>query len=442
MDLWNRIIRSQQQPYTPIPGTFPPQNNDSQNGDDVEASHRTLGQKIMRIVLLVPLTIAYYVLNLILFLLNWLRPLAKVQGFYDRKTKHMQNHVDELSRLLETLGRDYESSHSTQEVAEGSPLQDSYSFDSLYGIEGGSLTSHVVQEGYMSLLDTVSQEAKFGIVYLHNPLIDDPIKYIRQILCTEKFVSLVKKYQILLWFGDITTKEGLQVANALKTRQSPFLGLISIKAGSKIEMIGRMQGAVIGNPLSAFEAVLAKQYGKLIELRQQRQNAQLQRLMREQQDARFAESLRRDQERDQQRSRDRMQEQERQTQQQRQEELRAAWLLWRKYQLRPEPGASDGAARLAIRMPDNIRVTRRFDAELPIEEIYAFVELYKQGLLGTDGSAPAAASAAVNDEPDYHYAYPFRLITPVPRVELQPSTLIKDASTVYPSGSIVVETLD
>lgn len=423
MDYIHRLLRPQQQPLTPLPGAFP--ENES-NTEPAPAGRRKPLRGLLRIVLSVPLILLYYVLNTILFLLNTLRPFSRIYGFYDRRNKHTSNHADDLSALIESLGRDSTSSARGQEQG-----LNQYNFMSLYDLEDGSLASQVVDDGYTALLKSASQQGKFAMIYLHDSMLDAPVEYVNNILCTDRFTAMVKKYQVLLWFGDVMTSEGLQVANALKVRQFPFLGLLAMKNESKIELVGRIEGRLFDYSLNSLENKLARYYPKLIQLRQQRQNVELQRLMRQQQDSRFQDSLRRDQERDQRRQA----EQELQRQQQLEEELKKQWLLWRKSKLAPEPSSPSTLCRVAIRTLQNGRIVRNFNPDLPIEEIYAYVELLQLGLLNDETAPPPT-------EPDYHYTYTFKLITPVPRVELDPEMIIKDQDAIFPSGNVVMELLD
>lgn len=295
------------------------------------------------------------------------------------------------------------------------------------------MLSSYIQRGYAQLLKAASEQGKFAIIYLHNPLADDCGQYLSKILCTERFVNLAQKYETLLWFGDVTVSEGLQVANSLKVRQFPFLGLLAMKSGSKIELIERLEGELLTYSLDSLEAKLAKFYPRLIELRQQHQNTELRRLMREQQDSRFQESLRQDQERDRRQEAAR----QREAEERHEQGLKKQWLLWRRSVLADAPTSMQGACKVAIRTAANGRVVRKFDASLPVEEIYAYVELLSQGMLETQRDPHSSLQ-----KPDYEYRYPFMLITPVPRVELDPQAIIRDVDVIYPSGNIVMESLE
>lgn len=442
MNLFQRLLHSQQQSFTPIPGSFPGEVEESANTRPAanELHNNERGPRIkkwlsfnglLRILLYSPLLVLYYVLNILLTLCNSLRPLHRTSRFYDKKRRRSSDHGDELATLIESLARNSGSvdTGNAQDDRTGSGV--AYSFSSLYNLEDGSLLPQVVQGGYTCLLQACSEQGKFAMIYLHDALLDDPMEYVRTLLCSEQFTVLVKKYQVLLWFGDVTTSEGLQVANSLKVRQFPFLGLLSLKNESKLELVGRVEGKLYDYSLEAMESKMARHYPHLIALRQQRQNIELQRLMREQQDLRYQESLTRDQERE----RQRQEAQARHIQRNREAELKKQWLLWRKSRLSPE-ATGEGVCRVAIRLENGGRIVRKFDAGLPIEEIYAYVELYQSGLL--DGAEVFTGST----EPSYDHRYPFRLTTPVPRVVLDQTKTISEETAIYPSGNIVMEALD
>lgn len=427
MDFFQRILRPREQQVTQIPGAFP-SNEDSQGSTRQE--RRKPLEMLFRYCLGIPLWILYYFLAGVILLLNMLRPLSRIYGFYDRK-KRTLSHEDALSALVDGLSLEYTSAVVGNNSEDGL-LRDSFSFASLYSLQDGSM-SGTLQKGYAQLLKCASQQGKFAIVYLHNPLADKRAQYLSHILCTERFVDLARKYETLLWFGDVTMSEGLQVANSLKVKQFPFLGLLAMKGDNKIELIERLEGDLLDYNLNSLESKLAKAYPRLIELRQQHQNSELRRLMREQQDSRFQTSLAQDQARDRQREAIRQREEN----QRRQEELKKKWLLWRKSVLVDEPSNMDGACKVAIRTETNGRVVRKFDATLPVEEIYAFVELSRLGMLQSQES-----SLVELQEPNYEYRYPFKLITPVPRVELDPEAIIQDVDVIYPSGNVVMESLE
>jgi FAS-associated factor 2 len=112
------------------------------------------------------------------------------------------------------------------------------------------------------------------------------------------------------------------------------------------------------------------------------------------------------------------------------------WKLWRAARLHPEPAADDKTAvRVSVRMPDGERLIRRFDGELDVEEIYAFVDCWD---ILRDGAESKEASKPT----DFKHEYSFRLVSPVPRVVYD----IKDSGSLRErlgrSANLMVETVD
>ncbi|AQZ09221.1 UBX3 (YDL091C) [Zygosaccharomyces parabailii] len=433
MDFVRRIIHGGDPPFTPIPGGFPgsdEQNNEPEveepPAEETSRHHQWSKKTILGTLLRIPFVLLYYIMLWIIVLLSLLRPVCNLSGFYKRKNSRLSDPKTQLNNLLESLENESKRTLNPSMHDVDTPT---YTFEALYNLESGSLSSDIVQGGYTDLLNACSEQCKFAIIYLHDSLLDNSMQYVNGMLCSEEFATLIKKYQVLLWFSEVTVSEGLQVANALKIRQFPFLGVLCLKAEKKIEVIGRLEGDIDKYNHNALENILAKGHSKLVQIRQQRQNVALQRLIREQQDSRYNESLRRDQDAARQRDSQR----EMQLEQEQQQQYRKQWLLWRKSELHPEPSGGS-ACRIAIRMDGNSRIIRKFDSNLRIEEIYAYVELSLEGLLNSTESCSSPPRG-------YQHHYGFVLISPAPRKQLDPTTLIGDEPAIYPSGNIIMETL-
>ncbi|CCK68239.1 clathrin-mediated endocytosis regulator UBX3 KNAG_0A05760 [Huiozyma naganishii CBS 8797] len=415
-----------------MPGGFPTEGGPTGPGNAYQEaqqaphiSGRQAGVIAMSALLQIPLLILYYSLTGIILLLGLIKPVFNFANMYNRKHKSVHDHATESTRLLEEL--------SSQSVPS---TEGAFTFGSVYNSESSVIPSNLVQQCYTDLLEQCISQIKFGLIYIHDPLVPNRMEFVEKILCSEPFINAVQTYQIFLWFGDITTPEGLQVANSLKIRHMPFIGVLSMKDNTRMELIGKYEGSLEGYTAQKFDAILAKAYPQLVKLAQKRQNREMERLIREQQDSRFRESLRHDQERDRQRN-----EAEERAQNEIQERtLKRQWLLWRKANLEPEPtrGLYNDACRVAIRLGDNSRITRSFSATLPIEEIYAFVELKMNNLLDSPEEDDNVSEPPTN----YRHRYSFRLISPAPRQELDPEARIKDEPAIYPSGTVLFEALD
>ena len=316
MDLFRQTFGNNEEPFIQIPGAFreePPTDmngraDDQNNSANEPTQNRDRYTKsVLHFLFQAPLIVLYYLLNFIIRSSRLLKPLLRFHGFYQRKHNRLLDHSSQLNCLLENLENESQivtCSEANGNIDDNRNSEDArnnqnsgvqFSFGSLYNPENGTFLKSIMQSSYTELLDACSEQVKFGVIYLHDPLLDNHMDYVNKILCSETFVNMIRKYQVLLWFGDVTTSEGLQVSNALKIRQYPLLGIISLKAEKKIELVARVEGSISNYMPQDLETIFSKNYPRLIQLRQQRQNVEMQRLIRQQQDSRYQDSLRRDQ---------------------------------------------------------------------------------------------------------------------------------------------------
>lgn len=424
-EYFQRLTNYHEIPFTPLPGRFPNEHEFS----GTPTTQISFSYRLIKFLLYVPLTVVYYILYSIIFIMGVLKPIHKILNFYTKRHNSCNSyHSSQFQSIIESLSR--EITFNT-DVNNDRSNEINYNFGSLYNLEDGFLMNQIVQGGYTNIIENCTEQGKFGMIYLHDPILYDSAEYLKNILCTKEFVNIVKKYQVLLWFSDVTRSEGLQVANTLKVRQFPFIGILTLKKDSKLEMIFRLEGKLFDYDINCMEGKLKHHYGELIQLRQQKQNRELERLLRMEQDVNYENSLRRDEERNRLREREIQMRAHQELEQQRKKK----WLLWRKSQLFDEPQHSSNVCRLNIRIGDE-RIVRKFDASLPIEEIYAFVEIYRQGFLDNENYIQDFRPV------EYQYEYPFSLVVPVPRFELDPTKIIRDEPSIYPSGTIVIESLE
>lgn len=415
-----------------IPGAFPDMDEDSQpqhtsnmstTTDELEDENpRSLG--FLVILLRIPLYLLFYFTSLILVIISFLKPIINFNKIYHKHNNQYEDHVTEITTLLEQISNEsYSSSNRSLSMP-------TFTFGSLYNSEAGGIPRHLIQTSYLNLLDNCSSQFKFGLIYLHDPLVPRRMSYVNDILCSERFVNCVKTYQMLLWFSDVTTSEGLQVANALKVRKFPYIGILAKKTTDTAEVIFGFNGPIEEYNPKKLESILVKKYPTLLQMIEENRNAQVDRNIREQQDERFRASLRRDQERE--RIHNEAIEREHRTLER--ERLHKQWLLWRRNRLQPEPQRIEGVdvSKVAIRLHDNTRIIRNFSPSLPIEEVYAFVELTQTGLIDSDEQCDTPPEG-------YSHQYMFRLFVPAPRKELAQETLIGEEPGIYPSGNIIVE---
>ncbi|CCE64032.1 hypothetical protein TPHA_0G01960 [Tetrapisispora phaffii CBS 4417] len=442
MNLINNFLTSTSNSDSPMPGLFVENSNttndavrDSNDIDDqsnaiVNDSSRNhnIGYRIIKYLLKLPVIIMYFTINILLVLIQLMKPFRILYTYYHKQHQKQFNYQDNLDMLFNTLVKDSDPMKSAAEDEDHI-----YTFESLYS-GNGILSSHVFKGTYPELLNICTEQCKFAILYIHDPLLDDKAQYINDILCTEQFVNMMRKYQCLIWFSDSTHSEGLQVLNSFKVERFPYLGCLSLNESFNSISIYRLEGRLYTWDPNVLNNCLAKEYQKLIKLRQTKQNIELQRIIKLQQDSRYNLSLQRDQERE----RLRRQERDLQIVEQVRQNKKLQWLKWKRSTLLSEPSDSINSCRVAIRFEDGSRIVRRFDKTLPIDEIYAFVDAsINEEILNS------YTSDEILEPPnDYEHQYPFILATSVPRRQLNPSTLIENENSIYPSGNIIVEQIN
>ncbi|CCH59765.1 hypothetical protein TBLA_0B09480 [Henningerozyma blattae CBS 6284] len=419
-----------------IPGGF--QEAPTSQGETIESNHGISDneanlqrlpaiERLCAKIFQAPFIILYFVITLAFNVMDIFKPFKRMLCFYDRHPSQTVDRITQLNNLMDMLILECQTRNISKSlIDEENTLSERFDFNTLYNLNDGRLRDEIIKGTYTDLLDICTEQCKYGLIYLHDPLLDNSTNYLEEILCTENFINLVNKYQILLWFGDVVTSEGLQIVNAMKIRELPFLAVISLNSNKVMEMKGKLEGNLSKYESDYLETILNKNYNELLQLRQQKQNIALERIIREQQDSRYRESLRRDQRRDQERA----------------DAARIAneyrvksrnWLLWRKSRLRC--GDNEDSCRLAIRFEDGVRVVERFKSDCHVEDIYVYVVLREKGLLESEEEFHGDE----NEFESFVYDYGFRLVTPAPRKELDKNLVLKDEPLLYPSGSVLVE---
>jgi FAS-associated factor 2 len=186
---------------------------------------------------------------------------------------------------------------------------------------------------------------------------------------------------------------------------------------------------------------MAQHSEPLNRVRLQRQEQQATRNIRQQQDSAYERSLATDRER----ARKKKEEQERQAREEKEALEReqaaqlyaqnlAQWRKWRASSIAPEPSPeSKNIVRIAVKLPSEERVVRKFAADAHIEELYAFVECHD--LLNTDFEK--------SEEPkNFDHEYAFQLVSPMPREVYDVKTGGTIKERIGRSGNLIVERTD
>jgi FAS-associated factor 2 len=109
------------------------------------------------------------------------------------------------------------------------------------------------------------------------------------------------------------------------------------------------------------------------------------------------------------------------------------WRQWRARRLAAEPSPdTKNIVRIALKMPEAARITRRFPADATMEELYAFVDCYE--FIGDVGSSE------IISKPDaYEHEFKFCLVSTLPRVVYDLESGGTIGERVGRSGNLIVE---
>jgi FAS-associated factor 2 len=305
------------------------------------------------------------------------------------------------------------------------------------------------ESGYAQAFDVAKKNLQFLLVILVSPEHDETAPFIRDTLLSQQVVDFVRDpaNNIVLWAGNVQDAEAYQVSSALNCTKFPFASLIVHTPQVSSTAMGIAARIAGPTPPAQFVAKLRAAMQQHIEplnrVRAQRQEQQATRNIRQEQDSAYERSLATDRER----ARKKKEEQEAQARAekealQREEaaERHARDLaLWRKWRAKtiprePAPEVKD-VVRIAVKLPSEERVVRRFGAEAHIEELYAFVECYD--LLGEE-----EVDEKVEEPKDFEHEYAFQLVSPMPRevYGLTAGGTIRER--VGRSGNLIVERVD
>ena len=322
----------------------------------------------------------------------------------------------------------------------------------------GSSQLPFLETGYAQALDQAKRDLKYLLVILLSPEHDDTAGYVHDTLLAADVAAFLRDAgnNVLLWGGTVQDPEAYQIADAFGASKFPFAALISNTppgtnssrsypaSSSGMSIIAPLTGLMPPSKfLSKIRRAIESHAPELNRLRNERAERDATRSIRDQQDSAYERSLARDRERAKQKreeedNRKREEEESRRLEDRRERAIqdKRMWKLWRAARLQAEPAPDDkNAVRVSVRMPDGERLIRRFDGELDVEEIYAFVDCWdilKNGAESKEASQPMA----------YKHEYAFRLVSPVPRVvyDLKGSGSIRER--VGRSANLMVETID
>ncbi|RDW80234.1 hypothetical protein BP6252_04872 [Coleophoma cylindrospora] len=299
--------------------------------------------------------------------------------------------------------------------------------------------------GYAQALDLAKKDLKFLVIILTSPEHDDTSSFIQDTLLSAEVSEFFNdpKNDIILWMGDVRDSEAYQVSTALRCTKFPFTALITHtpeQGSTSMSVVARITGPVPPTTyLTKLRAGIATHAEKLATVRATRSAQQFERSLRDEQNSAYERSLAQDRER----ARLRREAEAAAAAEEKRiaDELAAAlalknkreqWKRWRVQAIPPEPSLdSKNVVRIALKMPEAARITRRFSGDASVEELYAFVECYDLLQSETVGESTKPE--------EYEHKYDFRLVSTLPRVVYS----IEDGGTigekVGKSGNLIVE---
>ncbi|WVQ81146.1 hypothetical protein IAT38_003268 [Cryptococcus sp. DSM 104549] len=258
---------------------------------------------------------------------------------------------------------------------------------------------------YKEFLTILRREGKLGMVVLVSGEHEDDEEFKRGTLCDREVVRTLKEKDVLVWGGDISSREGFQVSQTLLTTTYPsltFLSLLPTQSSPtpKLSILTTLSGppSTTTSPTNLLQTltttILPRTTPFLSRLRRERLSLEEARHLREEQDRAFREAERRDREKlrvqrqKEEAERLRVAREEREARER--EEHKAKRQIWRRYARKHLLPPSAGSIRVALRTPlSSERHIRQFEPGKSTLPLFIFAET----LLIPASSAPA-------DDPD------------------------------------------
>lgn len=258
---------------------------------------------------------------------------------------------------------------------------------------------------FAQALQAARQQVKLLVVYLHS----DNSRY-AQSFCSEvlsnEFVRTMLDDSFLVWGGDVARMESHRVAQFIRARQYPFLGVLLPASVDEARVIGARQGQV---EVDAIVALLTQCLEEMETHRAQivahREQQIEDRNLREDQDREYQEALevdRRRQEEQRRQDEERLERERQEAEQRRKEEEELQAIEARKEELAAkrlkhaaaldaQGDVPEATSRLALRLPTGQRVQRKFLPTATLRDVYDWADCvgYLQENKGKDLEIPA-----------------------------------------------------
>jgi FAS-associated factor 2 len=298
-------------------------------------------------------------------------------------------------------------------------------------------------------LDLAKKDLKFLLVILTSPEHDDTPSFIRETILSTEVQNFFNNptNEIILWAGDVRDSEAYQVSTALRCNKFPFTALVAHtpqQSSTAMSVLTRLTGPMPAGPYVAkLQAAITSHSDQLRAVRETRNAHNFERTLRQEQDSAYERSLAQDRERT--RLRREAEAAAAEAAKREREHVEAAailtakkkqWRQWRAKRLAAEPSSdTKDVVRIALKMPEAARITRRFPANVSIEELYAFVDCY-------DFVNDTELSEEVSKPDAYEHEFEFRLVSTLPRVVYDPESGGTIGERVGKNGNLIVEPLE
>lgn len=294
---------------------------------------------------------------------------------------------------------------------------------------------------YNDVLEKVKSKLGYLLVVITNEV--DPAAN-KELLKALQKTGIFTEQQLDFWFGSVLNYEGFAVAESLGFTTTPGLALIAPSpktAQSNVivmERLFKLEGALTGPEISVnVRASISNHEPKLISLRLERQQFDVDRHIREEQDSAYERSLQTDRIRAEKAKSEKIKAEEESKKEKNKAKLHKKWqssVLKRSKAVQAPPADGVKLARIGVRLPDGKRIPLSLAGETTLDDLYCIVyaslhaediEEIEDDTSGLDG---------------YEADYGLNLVNPVLRKTLSSdSTPIKEIEALWPSGIVMVD---
>lgn len=315
-----------------------------------------------------------------------------------------------------------------------------------FGEEYGDHRLPFYENGYAQAFDNAKKDLKYLLVVLLSPEHDDTNTFVREVLLSPQFDSLINNPQsnLMLWAGTVQDSEAYQVAIGLNCAKFPFAGLIvhtPQDSSTAMSTVARIPGLLPpATFVSKIRTAMSQHETALEGARASRREQEAARNLRQEQESAYERSLAQDRERMRlRREAEAARAKEEQDAKAKAEAAEQAaqklqeWKVWKAQSIPPEPGPDvKNATRLSIRMTSGDRVIRKFAPDASMEDLYAFVECH-------DVLEAASSSGKAEAPASYQHEYNFNLVSPMPRAVFDLAAGGTVSERIGRSGNLIVE---